>query len=142
MKQTLLQEKYPVFSLDLDKSETTHQSVDEIANYFKARIEAHEAARFITIFDHYSHTMALEAGEISAEILDAKDVVFCFGISLPNPQVLAVRPRSIGICELKDSFVICFMEAPMPIANTAMESWSRALRNINEGTVCSQGETP
>ena len=130
MKQMLLQEKYPVFSLELDKSETTMKTVDEIINYFKKKIKSHKVATFIAIFDHYSHTKALEDGVIDKSILDAKDIVFCFGITLPSPQVLAVRPRSIGIAELHDKFVISFMEAPMPLANTAMEEWAKNLRNI------------
>lgn len=130
MKQLLLQEKYPIFTLELNKSETNYNTVDEIVNYFKEKIDAHNIAKMISIFDHYSHTKSLQEGQIDNSILDAKDVVFCFGLSLPNPQVLAVRPRSIGIAELADKFVISFMEAPMPMANTAMEEWTLALRNV------------
>jgi hypothetical protein len=28
------------------------------------------------------------------------DIIFCFGFAIPNPQVLAVRPRSVGIADL------------------------------------------
>ncbi len=129
MKQILLQEKYPVFSLELDKAETSMQTVDEIVDYFKAKIDAHKIVSFIAVFDHYSHTKALEEGVIDESILDAKDIIFCFGLALPNAQVLAVRPRSIGIAELENKFVISFMEAPMPLANTAMEEWAKGLRN-------------
>ena len=125
----LLQEKYPVFTLELDKSETSLKSVDEIINYFKDKVEEHKVAKNIAIFDHYSHTKSLEEGSIDETILDAQDIVFCFGIAIPNPQVLAVRPRSIGVAELQDKFVISFMEAPMPVANTAMEAWALGLRN-------------
>jgi len=131
MKQILLQEKYPVFSLELDKSETTMQTVDEIIDYFKSKIDAHKVVSFIAVFDHYSHTKALEEGVIDESILDAKDIIFCFGIALPNAQVLAVRPRSIGVAELEDKFIISFMEAPMPLANVAMEEWAKGLRNID-----------
>jgi hypothetical protein len=41
--------------------------------------------------------------------------------------MLSVRPRSIGIAEYEDRFVISFLEAPMPLANTAMESWVKAI---------------
>jgi hypothetical protein len=47
---------------------------------------------------------------------------------LPNPQVLALRPRSIGVAETDRGFVITFMEAPMPVANAAMEDWTLGLR--------------
>ncbi len=56
-------------------------------------------------------------------------LVFCFGIALPDPHVLAVRPRSIGVAETTEGFLVTFMEAPMPVANTAMEAWAKGLRN-------------
>ena len=68
-------------------------------------------------------------GQIDEEILDAKNIIFCFGITLPNPHVMAVRPRSIGVVEQAESFLITFMEAPMPVANVAMEEWAKAVRN-------------
>lgn len=132
MKQILVQEKYPVFQLELSREETTCQSVDGIIDYLKERIETHPAARFIAVFDHYAHTRALEQGEIADDIRGAKNIVFCFGIALPNPHVMAVRPRSIGVTETTDGFVVNFMEAPMPVANTAMEEWAKSLRNTEE----------
>jgi len=30
---------------------------------------------------------------------------------------------------MEDRFEISFLEAPMPVANTAMEAWTRALRD-------------
>ncbi len=47
---------------------------------------------------------------------------------LPDLPVLAVRPRSIGVADLGDRFVISFMEAPMKPVNDAMEAWVRGLR--------------
>jgi hypothetical protein len=128
MKQTILQEKYPVYVLELAKSETEFTTVDTIIGQFKSNIDAHKVAQFITIFDHYAHTASLPEGVIAPDILAAKNIVFCFGIALPNAEVLAVRPRSIGVVEFADKFVISFLEAPMPLANTAMEGWARALR--------------
>ncbi len=129
MKQTLLQEKYPVFTVEINKADTTFQTVDEIIGYLKQRVDEHRVARYIGEFDHYSHTKGLEEGQIAEEILAAKNIIFCFGIALPNPQVMAVRPRSIGVVELADSFVITFMEAPMPVANNAMEEWASSIQN-------------
>jgi hypothetical protein len=43
--------------------------------------------------------------------------------------VLAVRPRSIGVADMGDKFVVSFMEAPMKPANDAMEMWVKGLRN-------------
>ena len=120
MKQSIFQEKYPVFSLELDKGDTSFRNVDEIIAELKQKIEEHPAARFIAVFDHYSHTK---------DILDAKNVVFCFGIKLPNTAVMAVRPRSIGVSQTTKGFVVNFMEAPMPQANAAMEAWALSLKN-------------
>ncbi|HHH39632.1 MAG TPA: hypothetical protein ENK50_08670 [Sedimenticola sp.] len=129
MKSSLLQEKYPVFTLEVEKQETNFGTVDDIITHLKTCIDEHKISRFIAIFDHYAHTRGLAEGEVSEEILDAKNIVFCFGIALPNPQVMAVRPRSIGVVELQNSFVITFMEAPMPVANIAMEQWAKSIKN-------------
>jgi hypothetical protein len=129
MKQTLLQETSPVYSLELDRGETTHESVDAIVDYFKRRIEAHRCARLIAVFDHAAHTRSLPEGELGSAIRAAKNIIFCFGITLPEPRALALRPRSIGIAETDEGFVISFLEAPMPLANAAMEDWTNGLRN-------------
>jgi hypothetical protein len=129
LKQSLLQEKYPVYCLELGRPETSFGSVDEIAHYFKQCIEAHRSACFIAEFDHYAHTNSLPEGRIGEGIRAAKNIVFCFGITLPDPHALAVRPRSIGVAETSDGFFITFMEAPMPVANSAMEEWAKGLCN-------------
>lgn len=128
MKQTLLQEKYPVFVAEIAKSETACKNVDEIVAYLKDKIAGNPKVQFIGVFDHYAHTTRIQ-GEINPAIKAAVDVIFCFGIALPNPQVLAVRPRSIGIADMGDTFVVSFMEAPMKPANDAMEAWVKGLRN-------------
>ncbi len=130
MKQMMLMEKYPVFVLELAKNETTCQSVDDIAARLKAAIAADSRVAWIAEFDHYAHTTKL-GGAIAPEIKAAKNLVFCFGLQLPHPNVLAVRPRSIGIADCGDKFVINFLEAPMKPANDAMEGWAKALRDIN-----------
>ena len=127
----LLMEKYPVFVLELARSEARLGSVDEICAYFRERIEAHRCGQFIGVFDHYAHTCALPEGKVGEDVLAAKNVLFCFGIALPNPYVLAVRPRSIGVAETHSGFVITFLEAPMPLANAAMEDWANGLRASN-----------
>jgi hypothetical protein len=128
MKHTLLQEKYPVYVAEIDKAETSHQNVDDIVNYFKDKIAANPKVQFIGVFDHYAHTKRIE-GEINPDIQAAVDVIFCFGFALPNPQVLAVRPRSIGVADMGSKFVVSFMEAPMKPANEAMEAWTKGLRD-------------
>jgi len=66
-------------------------------------------------------------GEVNKDIKAAKNLICCFGKVLPKPEVLAVRPRSIGVAELESAFVISFLEAPNPDANKAMESWVKGL---------------
>ena len=128
MKQSLLQEKYPVFTLEIDKGETDFQSVDGIIDYLKERIEAHKFAQFIAVFDHHAHTLSLRDGQIGEGILAAKNIIFCIGLTLPEPRALALRPRSIGVAETRTGFVLTFMEAPMPVANIAMEEWAKSVR--------------
>jgi len=126
MKQSLLMEKYPTFDLQIGKDETSLTSVDEILAALKVNIDAHPKVAFIGIFDHLSHTKSID-GDIAPEIKDAKNILFCFGVKLPNPRVLAVRPRSIGVTDMGEYFHISFMEPPMPMATDAMEEWCKAL---------------
>ena len=129
MKQITVMEKYPVFTIEIAKGETTYNNVDEIITFLKTQIEAHPVAVFIGVFDHYTHTSNLEVGEIAESIKDAKNLICCFGKILPKPEVLGVRPRSFGIAEMNDSFVISFLEAPNPDANAAMEKWVKSIAN-------------
>lgn len=132
MKQTVVLEKYPVFILSIPKTECAFETLDDIVEYFIEKIEQHPIARLIGIFDHYAHTRALAEGEIAPEIIGAKNIVFCFGMAIPNPEILALRPRSIGVADLADRFVVSFLEPPMPIANTAMEGWIQGLRQTQD----------
>jgi hypothetical protein len=129
MKQITVMEKYPVYTIRIDKGETRYQNVDEILDYLKAQVATHPIATYIGQFDHYGHTASLESGEISEDIKDAKNLICCFGKVLPKPEVLAVRPRSIGVAEIKDAFVVSFLEAPNPDANAAMEQWVKNIAN-------------
>jgi len=127
LKQTMLEERYPIFVLEIGKEECRFLTLGEIVDHLRQQIEGHRLARFITIFDHFAHTQGLEEGDVDERILDAHNIVFCFGIALPSPEAMAVRPRSIGVVELVDRFVITFLEAPMPVANVVMENWARSL---------------
>ena len=126
MKKTVFMDKYPVYSLSLNKSEVKYTHVLEIVNYFKVKIDAHPVAKFIAVFDHYAHTTAMN-GEIMNGLKDAQNIIFCFGSAIPNTKILAVRPRSIGICELEDSFIIEFIEAPKEDMHLLMETWTKGL---------------
>jgi hypothetical protein len=128
MKQTNFLDKYPVWTLELLKSEVAQKSCDEIIDYLKAKVEAHPIATFITVFDHYAHTSSLEGGVIAPEIKDIKNLIFCFGKEIPNTKVAAVRPRSIAVCELEDKWVIEFIEAPNETLHGVMEDWAKSLK--------------
>jgi hypothetical protein len=127
MKQTMFMEKYPIFTLEIAKNECKLDSVDAIISYFRTLIDNDPVADFIGGFDHYSHTKKIDGGEIADDILDAKLIAFCFGQKLLDPSMLSIRPRSIGVCEKESSFVISFLEAPMPPINQKMESWTKSL---------------
>ncbi|RLA77520.1 MAG: hypothetical protein DRG78_17270 [Epsilonproteobacteria bacterium] len=127
MKKEIFMDKYPVYSLELLKTEVKQENVPEIIEYFKAKIEAHPIAKFIAVFDHYSHTISLD-GPIMEGMKDAQNVIFCFGPAIPNTKILAARPRSIGICELEDRFVIDFIEAPKEQLHDLMETWAKDLK--------------
>jgi hypothetical protein len=143
VKQVLLLEKYPIYCLELARAETSYRNVDEIVDYLKGCIAAHDSARFIADFDHYAHTRSLPQGQVGDGILAARNLIWCFGIALPDAHVLAVRPRSIGVAETTQGFLITFMEAPMPVANSAMEEWAKGLRNLPKPSQSrTEGEPP
>lgn len=129
MKQKILMEKYPIFELEVDFNETTLKNVDEVIEYLKVQIDNHPVARYIAVFNHYGHTKELEGGSMSDDIKDAKNIICCFGKELPKPEILALRPRSIGVAQMNDKFIVSFLEAPNPMANNAMESWAKSIAN-------------
>jgi hypothetical protein len=123
MQFEIFKEKFPIYTKSIPKTKT----MDELIEYFQAKIEAHPVAVYITLFDHYAHTSAKEEAQIAEDIVDVKNIVFCFGKEIPNPKVPAVRPRSIAITETKENFVIAFMEAPNEKLSQTMVEWVEAL---------------
>ena len=130
MKMISFKDEYPVYTHTIPKGQTSLTNVGEILAQLKTKIEAHPIATYVGLFDHYEHTSCLENGEIAPTIIDAKNILFCFGKELLVPEVLAVRPRSIGIAEQKDDFVFSFLKAPNPAANEAMIAWVEALQDL------------
>ena len=126
MEKSLFLDTYPIHSLTLLKTELRYKRMSQIVDYFKEKINADPVAHFIAIFDHYAHTKAID-GEIMEGLKDVQNVIFCFGKAIPNTKIVAVRPRSIGICEFEDRFVIEFMEAPKEEIHTIMQLWTKAL---------------
>jgi hypothetical protein len=130
MKAMTVLEKYPVLTIEIEKNKTTYANIDEIFAYLREKINTHPIATYIGEFDHYAHTSALPEGSVADEIKAAKNLLCCFGKVLPKPEVLAVRPRSIGIADMGEYFAVSFMEAPNPDANKAMESWVKGIENL------------
>ena len=128
MQYTHFMDKYPTHHVDILKSATSCTSVDEILAFFRSKIDADARACFISDFDHYAHTKSIEGGEVAANIHAAKHIIFCFGIKLPNPLAMAVRPRSIGVCEMDNCFAISFLEAPNPMMHQVMLDWVAELQ--------------
>ena len=116
--------------LDIYKNETSFKTTSEILKFFKTKINEHPTCRYITEFDHYTHTSSLPEYEINPNIKDCKLIIFCFGKKLPDGKITAARPRSISVTEYENKFEISFLEAPALIANEVMESWIKELKNI------------
>jgi hypothetical protein len=124
MQKTIFKDKYPIFSYEISKNKTDKKSVDDIIAYYKEKIDSHPIAAYITTFDHYAHTTSIN-GAIHPDIKDVKNIIFCFGAEIPSSKVAALRPRSIGVCDMGESFVIDFMEAPNDKANAFMQEWTK-----------------
>jgi hypothetical protein len=127
MKRTILLDTHPMYSCEILKKETTKQNTNDIIEHFKRKIEENPEAGFITVFDHYQHTQSL-GGEILENIIDAKNLIFCFGHTIKNMEILAFRPKSIAICETEESFVLEFLETPRPEVNAWMQSWIEEIK--------------
>ena len=104
MHQIIIHEKFPVFIAKVDKSDCCFRTLDEVVDYFVKQVESHPVARLIGVFDHYAHTSALADGEIAPGIVGAMNIVVCFGMAIPQPEILALRPRSIGIADVGGPF--------------------------------------
>jgi len=128
MQKTIFKDKYPVWRLELKKSEIKQTSVAEIISYFKDKIQNHAFAEYIILFDHYKHIEKI-GGAIIPEVLDMQNIVFCFGPDILDTQIASVRPRSIGICQLEDRYIIEFMQPPSDKAHETMMEWTKALES-------------
>ena len=128
MRAQVQQQSHPHYSMELTREECRFDSIDEIVSYLRQCIDADPVAVHIDTFDHLAHTRNLVNGHADESILAARSIIFCFGITLPDPLAMALRPRSIGVVEQPKGFIITFLETPMPIANVAMERWAMALQ--------------
>jgi len=128
MTKSIFKEKYSINTLLVSKNETIFSTSQEIASFFEEKIIAHPVAKYLSTFDNYEHTSSMN-GEIQDEIKSALVVMFCFGKAIPNPKILAIRPRVFGITELENSFSIDFMDAPSDDLTNIMTNWTKELKN-------------
>jgi len=126
MTRSILLDTHPMYAIEILKSETDVSNISEIVKYFKVKIEENSEAVFITVFDHYAHTKQLN-GKILDTTLDAKNLIFCFGHTIKNIEILAFRPKSIAMIETQNSFILEFLETPRPEVNAWMQSWIKGL---------------
>lgn len=130
MEKIQLQDKYPVYQMEIKKEATTYGNVDEIIKYLQQKVDEHPVATNISVFDHFEHTKGVDGGVVAEDIVASKNAIFCFGMKLPNPGVMSVRPRSIGVTEMADGrFVVNFLEAPVEAANDSMQEWVKGIEN-------------
>jgi len=127
MTKSIMMDKYPILSKTIKKTDTKFKNVAEFINYFQDKIEKDPIATLISVFNNHAHTASLENGEIADGIVDAQNIIFCFGQKIPNPLILSVRPRSIAVVEDGESFTISFMEAPMQPMSEKMQRWVKEL---------------
>jgi hypothetical protein len=127
LKQVVKEIAFPIYTIEMEKSECRFDTIDEIVTYLERQVKSHKAAQYIATFNHLKHTLELPEGIVAGDIVAAYNIVFCFGFSLQDAEQLATRPRSMGICETDSRIILAFMEAPMPVANVLMETWSRSL---------------
>ena len=126
MKKMIFMDKYPIYETTISKKDTQYDSVDAVLRYLKAKIDADKVAAYIAHFDPYAHTASL-GGEIHPDIVEAKEIIFCFGQKLPNATIVAARPRAIGVVDTGEHLVINFMEAPNEPSTNTMIAWVNEL---------------
>lgn len=129
MKEYTLNDKYPISAIEIKKSETSYKNIAEIFEYFKKKIEENPIAIYIATFDHYTHTKSLAEHVIQDGLLDAQNLIFCFGKEIPHTKMLSVRPRSIAVGEYEEYFEVAIMDTPNPAMHEILVSWIKGLKN-------------
>ncbi len=125
----MLNGRYPAMIPELEKSDRICQTVEDVGDYFRARIAENPKTQFIGVFDHFAHTRKIGGDWGGKSIREfARRRASSSASRSPHPQILALRPRSTGVADMGDRFVVSFMEAPVQRANVAMESRSPGLR--------------
>jgi len=129
MTKKHFKESYPIYTTLLSKNSTSFINVDAIIDNLKTKINTHPIATYIATFDNHAHTSALEVGKVSPEIKEAKNIICCFGKELMVADILSLRPRSIGVADMGETFHISFLEAPNVDATNTMINWVKTLED-------------
>lgn len=119
------QGKFPIFSLNIPKNDL-YTDLHALAGVLKEKIFKHPVAKHIADFDHFAHTSEIK-GEITPGLMNARNVIFCFGPKIEESHVMAARPRSFGITEFEKHFTVSFLEAPSEQATQTMKDWVHSL---------------
>lgn len=130
MDRLLVRDRYPILMAEIAKADTPLRNVDEIVAHLRERVTTDRHIALIGVFDHYGHTIRL-GGELHPEVQDAKEIVFCFGPALPDVELLALRPRAIGVAGLGNRFLVSFLEGPSEETNRVLEGWIEDLRVVD-----------
>jgi len=125
MQQKIVFGKFPIYERKVPKSDTKFSNAKEIIEYLKSKMSENPMVIHIGDFYHAKHTA--NVGQMNPSMIDVQQTVFCFGPAIPNDDIIAVRPRAIGVIEYNDYFVINFGEAPAPMPNQAIIAWVESI---------------
>ncbi len=120
MLQKVINEKFPIYYQEILKEKTTYRNIPEIIDALKAALAKNPSSQVIAVFDLHDHVQK-RGGKIADDILGAQTLVFCVANAIPYADIVALRPRSIGVTEFTDRFVLNFLEAPaQPVTDTML----------------------
>ncbi len=118
MEKKIINEEFPIYYKEIAKRDTSYKHIGEIIAALQTRLADNPSAQVIAVFNLYDH-VRMRDGQVADEILGAQNLLFCVANAIPNSDLVALRPRSIGLTEFADRFVLNFMEAPAhPVTET------------------------
>jgi hypothetical protein len=120
MQQKIINEKFPVYYQEIMKGSSPYGNIAEIIDALKAGLAKNPSSQVIAVFDLHDHVQK-RGGKIADGILGAQTLLFCVANAIPHADIVALRPRSIGVTEFADRFVLNFLEAPaQPVTDTML----------------------
>ena len=119
MQQKIINEKFPVYYQEIMKGSTPYRNIAEIIDALKAGLAKNPSSQIIAVFDLHDHVQK-RGGKIADSIFGAQTLLFCVANAIPHADIVALRPRSIGVTEFADRFVLNFLEAPAQAVTDAM----------------------